>query len=78
LVLKVLAKPLQPVSTAPVQSGPSPAMSRRQLVLAGLVVTAATALGTEVVRRLSQPSVQLMSRLKAGLPPPRSPKLAGG
>jgi DMSO/TMAO reductase YedYZ molybdopterin-dependent catalytic subunit len=57
-----------------VPSNPSSGVSRRQMLRAGLVLTAATALGTAAVRRLSKPSVQLTSRLKAALPTPRSPK----
>ncbi len=58
---------------AMVPTGPSAAVSRRQLLRAGLVVTVASAVGSAGVRRVSQPSLQLMSRLRSALPAVRAP-----
>ena len=45
-------------------------IERRQLLWATVVLTAAAATGTAVVRQLSRPSAALMTRLRAALPQP--------
>jgi DMSO/TMAO reductase YedYZ molybdopterin-dependent catalytic subunit len=47
-------------------------VGRRQLLRATLVLTAAAASGTVLVRQLSRPSAALMSRLRAALPVPQN------
>lgn len=48
-------------------------LQRRTLLRAVFIVTASAAAGTAAVRKLSQPSLALMSRLRASLPAPANP-----
>lgn len=64
--------PLRFPSRPSLATSPSASLSRRQLMRAGLVVTAAATFGSVAVRQLSRPSLQLMGRLKGALPAPRT------